>query len=291
MNRLVISAVAAAIVSFSAPASAASTFHLDSATVTKIGSGPKAVILIPGLGCGPFVFDGVADELAQRYTVYRVAFDGFDGNGGGSAPYLTHDTQSVADLISREHLVRPILIGHSLGGHIALALAETMPANVGAVVAIDALPLFPPRQPGQTDANRQDFAREFVAQMMSAPEEQYRSFARQSVAALVTSDTNTNLVFSHTIRSDRAAFAGAAAEMMTDDLGPALKAIAAPVLVLAPSPDAATADTIGSSYRALFAGVSRLTVQTIAPARHFLMLDQPASFQTALDTFVDANAR
>ena len=291
MNRLVISAIAAAIVSFSAPASAASTFHLDSATVTKIGSGPKAVILIPGLGCGPFVFDGVADELAQRYTVYRIAFDGFDGNGGGSAPYLTHDTQSVADLISREHLVRPILIGHSLGGHIALALAETMPANVGGVVAIDALPLFPPRQPGQTDANRQDFAREFVAQMMSAPEEKYRAFVRQSVAALVTSDTNTNLVFSHTIRSDRAAFAGAAADMMTDDLGPALKAIAAPVLVLAPSPDAATADTIGASYRALFAGVSRLTVQTIAPARHFLMLDQPASFRAALDTFVDANAR
>ena len=291
MNRLVISAIAAAIVSFSAPASAASTFHLDSATVTKIGSGPKAVILIPGLGCGPFVFDGVADELAQRYTVYRIAFDGFDGNGGGSAPYLTHDTQSVADLISREHLVRPILIGHSLGGHIALALAETMPANVGGVVAIDALPLFPPRQPGQTDANRQDFAREFVAQMMSAPEEKYRAFVRQSVAALVTSDTNTNLVFSHTIRSDRAAFASATADMMIDDLGPALKAIAAPVLVLAPSPDAATADTIGSSYRALFAGVSRLTVQTIAPARHFLMLDQPASFRAALDTFVDANAR
>ncbi len=291
MNRLVISAIVAAIVSFSAPAGAASTFHLDSATVTKTGNGAKAVILIPGLGCGPFVFDGVADELAQRYTVYRIAFDGFDGNGGASAPYLAHDTQSIADLIAREHLVRPVLIGHSLGGHIALALAETMPANVGAVVAIDALPLFPARQPGQTDANRQDFARGFVAQMMSAREEQYRDFARQSVAALVTGDTNTDLVFSHTIRSDRAAFAGAAADMMTDDLGPALKAIAAPVLVLAPSPDVATADPIATSYRALFAGVSRLTVRTIVPARHFLMLDQPALFRTALDTFVDANVR
>jgi pimeloyl-ACP methyl ester carboxylesterase len=291
MNRLVISAIAAAIVSFSAPVGAASTSHLDSATITKTGSGAKSVILIPGLGCGPFVFDGVADELAQRYTVYRIAFDGFDGNGGASAPYLAHDTQSVVDLIAREHLVRPILIGHSFGGHIALALAETIPTNVGAVVAIDALPLFPLRRPGQTDANRQDFARGFVAQMMSAPEEQYRAFARQSVAALVTGDTNTDLVFSHTIRSDRAAFAGAAADMMTDDLGPALKAIAAPVLVLAPSPDAVAADAICTTYRALFAGVSRLRVQTIAPARHFLMLDQPASFRMALDTFVDANAR
>jgi pimeloyl-ACP methyl ester carboxylesterase len=48
---------------------------------------------------------------------------------------------------------------------------------------------------------------------------------------------------------------------------------------------------MATNYRALYTGTPHLTVQTIAPARHFLMLDQPTQFRTALDTFVDANAK
>ncbi len=34
------------------------------------------------------------------------------------------------------------------------------------------------------------------------------------------------------------------------------------------------------------AGVAKLDVVTIAPARHFVMLDQPERFQKALDGFL-----
>jgi pimeloyl-ACP methyl ester carboxylesterase len=38
----------------------------------------------------------------------------------------------------------------------------------------------------------------------------------------------------------------------------------------------------------LLRGVARLEVVTIAPARHFAMLDQPEAFTTALRKFLDA---
>ncbi|GAC1407995.1 MAG: hypothetical protein NVSMB64_15620 [Candidatus Velthaea sp.] len=83
-------------------------------------------------------------------TVYTVAFDGFDGAPAGKAPYLDSFTRSVAGLIAQEHLAKPLVIGHSLGGHIALYLAETMPDAFGAVMVVDALPLFPPPQAAET---------------------------------------------------------------------------------------------------------------------------------------------
>ena len=42
----------------------------------------------------------------------------------------------------------------------------------------------------------------------------------------------------------------------------------------------------GDYYRSLLAGVTKLDVVTIAPARHFVMLDQPERFQKALDDFL-----
>lgn len=41
-------------------------------------------------------------------------------------------------------------------------------------------------------------------------------------------------------------------------------------------------------YQQLMAGTPDVQVQSIAPSRHFAMLDQPQAFQKALDAFLDA---
>jgi pimeloyl-ACP methyl ester carboxylesterase len=261
-------------------------FHLDAATIERSGTGAQAVILIPGLGCGPFVFDAIASDLERDHVVYRVRFDGFDGHATIQSPFLAAYTKSIADLIARDHLQKPLLIGHSLGGHVALAIAEQEPANVGAVLAIDALPMFPPLQPGETIAARAAFANRFAQMMIEAPDDQYRALVRQNTAALVTDPKNVDLVVEHTLAGDRAAFAGAAAEMMQDDLTSNLSAITAPVTVLVPAPSAALAAQMTSGYTQLYAGTAHLRVVAIPNSKHFIMLDQPALFATAVDAFV-----
>src|SRR6202035_5398451 len=84
-----------------APVRAAdATLHFDAAYVTKTGSGPRAVVLIPGLGSGAYVFDGIAPSLAKRYTVYAITFAGFDGEPPVQGPYLDAFAKSILDLIA-----------------------------------------------------------------------------------------------------------------------------------------------------------------------------------------------
>ena len=273
----------------SLPVRAEVTLHIDSATVHKTGSGARAVILIPGLGCGAYVYDTIVTELAERMTVYTVAFDGFDGASAGKAPYLPSFTQSVAHLVEREHLVRPLVIGHSLGGHIALRLAEVQPTLFSAVMAIDALPVFPLVQPGETAQSRMTAALAMQAALLAATNETFASRTRASVAELVTDPSNVDLVAAHTLLSDRATFAGAATEMMLEDLTPNLSKIRVPITVLAPA-SRYTPDQTAAFYAMPYAGVSDLTIVPIANSRHFIMLDQPAAFRNAVDAFVSANA-
>jgi len=287
MNQLLATLALAASLGFPLPASAAPrTIQLDAASATVTGSGPRAILLLPGLGCGPYEFAGIAPTLAAKYTVYSLTFAGFDGAAPVKGPYLDAFAQSIGDLIAREHLRKPILIGHSLGGHLAVRVAETNPSNVGGVLAIDAVPLFPIPQPGETPETRKSGAAAYRDALLNAPDDKYAASAKYFIGQLVTAPADIDLVAKHDLASDRATIAGAAYEMALDDLGPALPKIVAPVEILAPAPDDAQAAQYAASYTTLYAGAPHVHVATIAPSKHFIMFDQPEKFAAAVDAFL-----
>ena len=64
-------------------------------------------------------------------------------------PYIDQADTAVMQLITQERLTKPIVIGHSVGGHLALRLAEEHSDLLGGVILVDATPYFPPLQAGQ----------------------------------------------------------------------------------------------------------------------------------------------
>jgi pimeloyl-ACP methyl ester carboxylesterase len=291
MHRVLWALALAASLCFSTPAVAAPaaprTFDVGAVHVSVSGSAPRAVILLPGLATGPYEFDGIRPQLEAHYTVYSVAFAGYDGRPPVQAPYLDAFVQGVLAVIVREHLRKPILIGHSLGGHVAVRIAETQPDRIGAVLAIDALPLFPPARPGETPDARKAAWDAFRAKLLALSADDYAAQTKRSISFLVSDPANVALVAGHDIASDRATVAGSAREMALDDLTPLLPKIGAPLEVLVPSPgdDAAAAQT-AALYAKLYEGTRDLTVVPIANSKHFVMFDQPAAFASAVTAFL-----
>ena len=284
MKRLLAALVLGAC--FAQPCLADTTLHVDAAYITKSGSGKRAVIFIPGLGAGAYVWDGVAPEVAKDYTVYTLTFAGFDGEPPVQPPYIDAFTQSVRDLIAQEKLVKPLLVGHSMGGFIALKLAETMPDKLGAVLLVDMLPIFPPPQPGETPQTRAAGAAQVRDQLLAAAPEQYQSTLRTFMAQLVSDPKNVDLITARTMRSDRATFAGAFYELSTGDLRPGLAKIAVPVELLMPAPSENYEPQMAAFYSQLYIGTKDYTLVPIVPSKHFIMYDAPGKFQTALDAFL-----
>jgi pimeloyl-ACP methyl ester carboxylesterase len=99
------------------------------------GSGTP-VVLIHGLPGTAEDFNKVTPLLAGHRT---IAFDrpGFGYSGDG---YLKFDRQiaTLDSLLRALGVSRPILVGHSYGGTLALAFAERHPAEVGGLVLVDA---------------------------------------------------------------------------------------------------------------------------------------------------------
>jgi pimeloyl-ACP methyl ester carboxylesterase len=99
------------------------------------GSGTP-IVLIHGLPGTAEDFNAVTALLAGRRT---IAFDrpGFGYSSGG---YVKFDRQiaTLDALLGALHVSRPILVGHSYGGTLALAFAERHPTEVGGLVLVDA---------------------------------------------------------------------------------------------------------------------------------------------------------
>jgi pimeloyl-ACP methyl ester carboxylesterase len=103
------------------------------------GTGP-AVVLVHGLGGNLRNFYGLVDKLAATCRVLAVDRPGSGySTVSGEHPTLNAQAAIIAEFLRQLGVDRPLLVGHSLGGALALALALDHPDRVRALVLISTL--------------------------------------------------------------------------------------------------------------------------------------------------------
>src|SRR5258708_28360810 len=104
------------------------------------GTGP-AVVLVHGLGGNLRNFNGLVDKVAATCRVVAVdrPGSGYSTMVSGEHPTLRAQATIIVRFIQKLGLERPLLVGHSLGGALSLALALDYPDSVRALVLISTL--------------------------------------------------------------------------------------------------------------------------------------------------------
>ena len=102
------------------------------------GSG-RPLVLLAGGGDTAHVFDDFAPKLTPSFHVYGITRRGFGESGfspgGYGADRLGDDVLAVLDSLK---LIRPMLVGHSLGGEELSSLATRHPNRVAGLVYLEA---------------------------------------------------------------------------------------------------------------------------------------------------------
>jgi len=255
--------------------------------------GAPDLILIPGLSSSPEVWQGTVDHLAGRYRVHRIHVQGFAGapaEGNATGPVAAPVAEEIARYIREQGLQKPAVVGHSMGGTMAMMLAARHPDLVGKLMVIDMIPfmgaMFGP--PGTTAESVKPVADQVYAAQSTAPRDQYLTQAKASVTGMIRTEAARTGPLTDVETSDQQVSAAAFRELIVTDLRPELGEITAPTEVLyVKFNDPRMTDAITDAiYQMSFSTLPSARLKRIDDSAHFIMLDQPAAFYADLDAFL-----
>ena len=258
----------------------------------KVTGHGRPMILIPGLSSSGEAWDTTVARYKNRFECHVLTVAGFAGVPRVPAPMLDRVRDGLADYIRKQKLDHPVIIGHSLGGFLALDLAAKYPDLPGRLVIVDSYPFLA----GVADAQATPAsAREAAAQMRQyiggQTQDMYERYVKSGVGTrtMVEKESDFDRITAWGLASDRTAAADAMAELYVADLRDDLARIKVPTLVFGAwigykqyTDRARTEANLRSQYAKL-AGVE---IQVTDIAHHFIMWDDPDWMFTHLDRFL-----
>ena len=260
-------------------------FSSGEISVSTRGSGPD-VILIHGLAGHVDVWAPAAAALADRYRLHLVQIHGFGGVPRSSTDSLVARAvaREVARYIREVRLTRPSVVGHSMGGTIALMVAADHPALTERIMVVDMLPFMGAmfEQPDASPEALRPMAEQMRAQLL------HTDMLDQLVGTMTRSEANRQKLLQYAKASDRPTVAQAMHEIILTDMRPQLPRLTIPLTVLYVQPtnvrlsprqfDHVMKQTWGSAPNA--------NLVRIEDSAHYIQLDQPARFVAAVDEFM-----
>lgn len=203
------------------------------------------------------------------------------------------------------HLRRPAIVGHSLGGLSALMLGARHPELPGRIMVVDALPfigaLFAPDATVAAITPQAAQMRDALVEQAALAQPEFDRPAPDCAApgadpgqdrqaeSLSNSAIGRCLVAHWVRRADLRVVGQAMYDDFVTDMRPELPRITAPVTLVYPQDDRVlTVERAEALYRGAYAGTARLTLVQVPGSFHFIMLDQPERFRAALEAFLAA---
>ena len=249
------------------------------------------ILLIPGLASSRDVYAAEAKLLTANYRLHLVQIAGFAGEPAGpnaTGPILAPVVEQLHQYLADNHLQPIPVIAHSMGGLLALMLAQAHPEDVSKLLIIDTLPFYGlVFNPAATVENVAPQARIMHDQFVAMPNDQFAASQPLFTSRLVISPDGAKAVSASSIASDRTVFVNAMVEDLATDLRPQLATIKTPATLLYPCEAAEGSEAqVTALYTTAYASMPNLHLVRIDSSRHFIMYDQPIAFDKAIQTFL-----
>lgn len=235
-----------------------------------------AVVCVHGAGSSSVIF---MDMVRRLSPLRRVVAPDLPGHGQSDPWHPPAEVSidmyrdAVRAVLAELQLERVVLLGHSMGALVALAVAAAWPERVAGLVLVNAGAHIDVA-PEVFARLKSDFGRfgKWFSRLVWSPATSIDTIERWGTLALTADQVTTEADFAAVARYDAT---------------PLLPKIQAPTLVLAGADDLSTPPERG---RALAAGIAGARAIVVPEAGHMLAQEQPEPFYAALETFLIASA-
>ncbi len=252
-------------------------------TVEKKGKG-QPVIFLPGFSCPGSVWNESIDAMKEGFEIHRVTYAGFDGTEPIAMPWYNTLKAGLIEYIKKENLSGIYMVGHSMGGTLAIDIAATLPDICAKVMVVDGLPCMREIMMPGLPAEQLQYDSPYSKQMLEMNADQLKNVTDMMARNMTTDTAKAALISEWAQRADRETYVYGYIDLLKLDLREDLKKITCPVVVLSASwPNA---ELYKQNYEKQYANVANKEIKIAPSSRHFIMFDQPEWFYTELNDFL-----
>ena len=266
------------------------------------GTGTVVLILIPGLACDWTVFESFMERNSAKYTMYAVTLPGFgdippppiaEWCKPSEGAWLENAERAVVQLVNDRKLDKPFVVGHSLGGHIAVRLATGHGELFRGCVSLDGAPailLGDPSQKLSSEARREVIDTAAWQQYQGVTDADWGSLVRQMAQNDVRDPERAAKIGDLMAGSPRDSAIRYLAEFMASDLTEDLLNLECRLLMVAAIPEQERAgvpiNAFRQYYSEMFAPCPLASLTLFEETLHFVTEDAPEELDRAVAAFV-----
>lgn len=231
------------------------------------------MVLIHGLGGAAREWDGVVPYLQSVFRVGQFELAGHGQTQPVPDPTVVSEAVRLGEYLRRNGMAYPTLVGHGLGGMVALQYALDHPAEVHRLILIDTAP----RQLADA-TTKLDVGKRLV--------EDYDGFVGERYAMMSPEDEISQHILDMALRTHAPTFVSLLMSSFDFDLTDRLPMLPVPLLVIGSElmfPDPDQTQPMLSAYG--FDRARSLSFKRFGRTGHYIMLEQPVLLASVLMAF------
>jgi pimeloyl-ACP methyl ester carboxylesterase len=250
--------------------------------VAKTGKGKQAIIFLPGFASSGDVWNETKSNFEKDFTCYTFTMAGFAGvKPQPNASFKNWETE-IVDYIKENKIEKPIIVGHSMGGGLALAIASDYPELIGKIVVVDALPCLSALMDPSFKAKENNDCTPMVNQMIAMSDDKFYESQKKFLPRLLEDTSKQDLLLSWSVKSDRKTFAEMYCDFSNTDLRDKIATIKCPSLILLEAYFVNLKPAIETQYK----NMKTANFQYSNKGLHFIMYDDKEWYLAQLNNFV-----
>ena len=252
--------------------------------VVKSGKGKQSIVFIPGFASSGDVWNETKANFEKEFTCYTFTMAGFAGvKQQPNASFKNWETE-IVNYIRANKIERPIIVGHSMGGGLALAIASDYPELINKIVVVDALPCLSALRDPSFKSQENNDCTPMLNQIAAMSEDDFYQMQKRNMAMLLADASKQDEAISWSMKSDRKTFSEMFCDFSNTDLRDKIATIKCPSLILLESGFSNYKTPIEAQYKNL----KTASFQYSNKGSHFIMYDDKEWYLAQLNNFIQS---
>ena len=252
-------------------------------TVEIIGKG-KPIFYLPGFTVPGSVWKETVENSTLKRKSYLISYAGFNGNKPIEMPWYDNIKSSIVKYIKDNNLNDIVIVGHSMGGNLAVDIASELPNRVSKIVIVEALPCMREVMMPNVPAESLYYESPYNKQMLEMDDQKFKNMASMMASNMTLNKEKIAILTNWILEADRKTWVYGYTDLLKLDLRNVLSKIKCETLIIGASfPDVKIAK---ENYESQYSNLTNKTVVMASNSKHFIMFDQPKWFYETVNDFL-----